>query len=731
MILDQVQEFASPEEALKHYAIVHISEEPWSNYTKADYSIEQWHSACLIHTHEGAPTSKSQCKLPVKTPNGVLNRNGVHAAAAALGGARGGLKGVSADQKKKASNALKRYYSQLDEDPPESLEHHGVKGMRWGVRKAPVEGSAFKGSFQSVGTFRKYAPGVMSRRSEVRFGLLGAFALFDPQVRAEVKAANRQVKLSKADKGWEKGLNNGSAWVEVNNASAEHFNKHIGAVNKKYPDDRNWANEDYRNPKSADFKRYMKDIDKLTQDSIEHASNKLNLMNPSGTKKVKIGSNGPGDYILTVEEVKHADDSSIRIKVDYQFDALGRVTGFSYSDDRDSLAQTVDLGVEFLKHHGVKGMRWGVRNEDKSSGRDTARKNEITKGKLEPGLPEFKQRVERVTGTHRPQTLRAPSQGESGRVGVQSQEKHGLSSRDKKILLGVGAVGVGVAGYVAYRHFSGNQMPGLELQKAKQEVQALENMKLPANWDVKGLKNGPISTQRLGDLAGGQVNAKLHDIDNLVINTSRGYADILPKGGFDRAFAAEQHDSMIRVLEQMRERYPAVRNLNVEVVPMSKVPGLEGSSAYAAVMSMRAGEARIMYNDLIDAPTVADIRRNRRFLPGLGAKDYIMNHEMGHLLAVAHGDQPACLDLLGGPTATPMAWKRWEVAGPLLHKKMFVKHGFTFKELSKLSQYAATEPAESMAELAGHYFTPEMRSRLTPDQITRAKAMFDEMGGVT
>jgi hypothetical protein len=121
MILGQAQQFASPEEAL-----VHVSETPWSNYTKADYTIEQWHAACLIHTHDGEPTAKSECKLPVKTPDGALNRNGVHAAAAALAGARGGLKGVSADQKKKAANALKRYYAQLDEDPPESLVEHGA-----------------------------------------------------------------------------------------------------------------------------------------------------------------------------------------------------------------------------------------------------------------------------------------------------------------------------------------------------------------------------------------------------------------------------------------------------------------------------------------------------------------------------------------------------------------------------------------------------------------------------
>src|SRR4051795_5342345 len=130
MILGDHQQFASPGEALAH-----ISEASWSDYNKSDYTLEQWHAACLIHVHDGAPTSKSQCKLPVKTPNGALNRNGVHAAAAALAGARGGLKGVSADQRKKAGNALKRYYAQLDEDPPESLAQHSEAG--WSHQTKP------------------------------------------------------------------------------------------------------------------------------------------------------------------------------------------------------------------------------------------------------------------------------------------------------------------------------------------------------------------------------------------------------------------------------------------------------------------------------------------------------------------------------------------------------------------------------------------------------------------
>lgn len=117
---------------------------PWGDYKESDYTVDQYHNAALIHNHDGPPTSKDQCKLPIKTPDGVVHPGGVQAAAAALGGARGGLKGVSDDQKFAAKKTLLGHYKKMKQNPPdvlkqsdeagEFLEHYGVKGMRWGVR---------------------------------------------------------------------------------------------------------------------------------------------------------------------------------------------------------------------------------------------------------------------------------------------------------------------------------------------------------------------------------------------------------------------------------------------------------------------------------------------------------------------------------------------------------------------------------------------------------------------
>jgi hypothetical protein len=297
--------------------IVHLSEKPWSDYTKADYSIEQWHAACLIHQHDGPPTSKEQCKIPVKTPSGAVNRNGVHAAAAALAGARGGVH-ASAVEKSSAARALVRYYNQMDEKPPPSLlshankaintfiEHFGSKGMKWGVRKDKGhEGESAKSK-----------------------------------------------KIAKLDKKFTSKVNDPKTIVGVYNRGADLTNKNdIARINNKpeykgkdFTKDSPLRQKYYNEHKQAFLKNLQKAADELGTSA-------------SGNLKYSIFERPNDDgWDLVIGEVKHAD---VTYKINVIKDKMGHIIRLETQGQIEhSSFASFD---EFIEHYGKKGMRWGVR----------------------------------------------------------------------------------------------------------------------------------------------------------------------------------------------------------------------------------------------------------------------------------------------------------------------------------------------------------------------------------
>lgn len=80
------------------------------------FTIEQWRRSCLIHPPSESD-SKDDYKLPVREPDGTLNRNAVHAAAGRIHS----LKGVPADAVNSAAKKLVSLYRQLEEEPPAEL----------------------------------------------------------------------------------------------------------------------------------------------------------------------------------------------------------------------------------------------------------------------------------------------------------------------------------------------------------------------------------------------------------------------------------------------------------------------------------------------------------------------------------------------------------------------------------------------------------------------------------
>jgi hypothetical protein len=92
-----------------------VSDKPWSDFSEADYTPAQWKSACLIVRGDG--DTKDGCSLPVREPDGTLNRNAVHSAAGMLGK----VKDVSDDDRAAAAKKLMSLYSTLGEKPPGTL----------------------------------------------------------------------------------------------------------------------------------------------------------------------------------------------------------------------------------------------------------------------------------------------------------------------------------------------------------------------------------------------------------------------------------------------------------------------------------------------------------------------------------------------------------------------------------------------------------------------------------
>lgn len=94
-----------------------VSDHAW-DFPQSAYSDEQWRRACLIDTGDGGVDTKARYKLPVREPNGTLNRRGVHAAAGRLDQ----VQGISDGQRSAAAKKLVSLYrDELKEDPPQHL----------------------------------------------------------------------------------------------------------------------------------------------------------------------------------------------------------------------------------------------------------------------------------------------------------------------------------------------------------------------------------------------------------------------------------------------------------------------------------------------------------------------------------------------------------------------------------------------------------------------------------
>lgn len=235
---------------------------------------------------------------------------------------------------------LNQLVSLLDEN----LQHAGVKGMRWGVRKdRPSSSNSPKG-----------------------------------ELKAEKKARKLQVKLEKKDAKWLKKKRmetHINTWNDANKAINPWLNEH----NKK----KEFKDVDDFFGDSPAAKKYIREYEAKVTQELNNSAKRL-AVSPSGNKRLEYTFNlveGPVSKVVDVKRDSIRQSESIEYEVvEYETTVPKRyfvkMGGIGWGVDEEEV-ETLKNELEqtghnpkledILQHVGVKGMRWGVRKDRRGS----------------------------------------------------------------------------------------------------------------------------------------------------------------------------------------------------------------------------------------------------------------------------------------------------------------------------------------------------------------------------